>query len=85
MPPVVLSKMERGKMAKDIFKKGSIEMLKLLIMQEMDMGYQLVHLLKERSKGIITVQAGYLYPLPYHKVHAGYSSGITGGYFRYSN
>lgn len=72
-------------MAKDIFKKGSIEMLKLLMMQEMDMGYQLVHLLQERSKGIITVQEGYLYPLPYHKFDAGYSSGITGGYFRYSN
>ena len=82
---MVPSKMVRGKMTKDIFKKGVIEMLKLLMMQEMDMVYQLVHLLKECSKGIITVQEGNLYPLPCHKVDASYSSGITGGYFRYSN
>ena len=37
-------------MAIDTFKKGSIEMLTLLIMRETDIyGYQLVHLLKERS------------------------------------
>jgi len=64
-------------MAIDTFKKGSIEMLTLLMMQEMDIyGYQLVHLLKERSKGIITVQEGSLYPLLYRMVDAGYISGL---------
>ena len=63
-------------MAIDTFKKGSIEMLTLLMMQETDIyGYQLVHLLKERSKGIITVQEGSLYPLRYRMVDAGYISG----------
>lgn len=63
-------------MAIDTFKKGSIEMLTLLIMRETDIyGYQLVHLLKERSKGIIAVQEGSLYPLLYRMVDAGYISG----------
>ncbi len=60
----------------DTFKKGSIEMLTLLMMQDADIyGYQLVQLLKERSKGIITVQEGSLYPLLYRMVDAGYISG----------
>ena len=51
---ILTSKMERGKMAIDTFKNGSIEMLTLLMMQETDIyWYQLVHLLKEHSKGII--------------------------------
>jgi len=62
-------------MAIDTFKKGSIEMLTLLMMQETDIyGYQLVHMLKERSKGIITVQEGSLYPMLYRMLDAGYIS-----------
>lgn len=62
-------------MATDIFKKGSIEMLALLMMQEMDIyGYQLSSMLKERSGGIITVQEGALYPLLYRMQDAGYIS-----------
>lgn len=63
-------------MATDTFKKGSIEMLSLLIMQETDIyGYQLTSLLKERSNGNITVQEGALYPLLYRMADAGYISG----------
>lgn len=63
-------------MATDIFKKGSIEMLSLLIMQETDIyGYQLSSELRERSGGVITVQEGALYPLLYRMADAGYITG----------
>lgn len=62
-------------MAIDSFKKGSIEMLSLLILQEADTyGYRLSSIIKERSKGIISVQEGALYPLLYRMASAGYIS-----------
>ena len=46
-------------MAVDTMKKGSIEMLTLFLLCEEDTyGYQLVQKIKERSKGLITVQEG---------------------------
>ena len=58
------------------FKKGSIEMLTLLMLQEGDIyGYQLIQMLAERSDDRITVQEGSLYPLLYRMQDAGYISG----------
>lgn len=63
-------------MATDIFKKGSIEMLTLLMLQEEDIhGYQISQLIKERSGGLLTVQEGALYPLLYRMEAHGYISG----------
>ena len=63
-------------MATDIFKKGSIEMLTLLMLQEEDIhGYQISQLIKERSGGLLTVQEGALYPLLYRMEANGYISG----------
>lgn len=63
-------------MAADMFKKGSIEMLSLLILQEGDIhGYQLTQLIKERSDGKLTVQEGSLYPLLYRMTDDGFISG----------
>lgn len=59
-------------MAAGIFKKGSIEMLTLLMLQEGDIyAYQLIQLLQERSGGKLTVQEGSLYPLLYKMVDQG--------------
>ena len=58
------------------FKKGSIEMRTLLMLQEGDIyGYQLIQMLAERSGDRITVQEGSLYPLLYRMQDAGYISG----------
>lgn len=47
-------------MAVDTMKKGSIEMLTLFLLCEEDTyGSQLVQKIKERSKGLITVQRGH--------------------------
>lgn len=63
-------------MATSIFKKGSIEMLTLLMLQEGDIyGYQLIQMLSDRSGGKLTVQEGSLYPLLYRMVDSGYISG----------
>lgn len=63
-------------MATSIFKKGSIEMLTLLMLQEKDIyGYQLIQMLSDRSGGLLTVQEGSLYPLLYRMVESGYISG----------
>lgn len=63
-------------MATGIFKKGSIEMLTLLMLQEKDIyGYQLIQMLSDRSGGKLTVQEGSLYPLLYRMVDSGYISG----------
>lgn len=63
-------------MVNSSFKKGSIEMLTLLMLQEGDIyGYQLIQMLAERSGGRITVQEGSLYPLLYRMQDAGYISG----------
>ncbi len=63
-------------MATSIFKKGSIEMLTLLMLQEGDIyGYQLIQMLSDRSNGKLTVQEGSLYPLLYRMLDSGYISG----------
>lgn len=63
-------------MATGTFKKGSIEMLTLLMLQEGDIyGYQLIQMLSDRSDGKLTVQEGSLYPLLYRMVDSGYISG----------
>ena len=63
------------KVATGIFKKGSIEMLALLMLQEGDIyGYQLIQLLCERSGGKLTVQEGSLYPLLYRMADFGFIS-----------
>lgn len=63
-------------MATDTFKKGSMEMLILLILQEDDVyGYQLTQLIQERSEGLLSIQEGALYPLLYRMVDNGYISG----------
>lgn len=60
----------------DNFKKGSIEMLTLLILQEGDIhGYQLSQMIKERSDKLLTVQEGSLYPMLYRMVDCGYITG----------
>lgn len=62
-------------MATGVFKKGSIEMLTLLMLQEGDIyGYQLIQMLSERSGGKLTVQEGSLYPLLYRMADSGYIS-----------
>lgn len=63
-------------MAASMFKKGSIEMLTLLMLQEKDIyGYQLIQMLSDRSGSALTVQEGSLYPLLYRMVDCGYISG----------
>ncbi len=63
-------------MVTSAFKKGSIELLTLLMMQEKDIyGYQLIQMLTQRSSGKLTVQEGSLYPLLYRMVESGYISG----------
>ena len=65
-------------MSADTFKKGSIEMLVLLIMQETDSyGYQLTALIRKRSGGRLSVQEGALYPLLYRMQSDGYISAHT--------
>lgn len=62
-------------MATSVFKKGSIELLTLLMMQEQDIyGYQLIQMLESRSGGKLTVQEGSLYPLLYRMMECGYIS-----------
>lgn len=62
-------------MVPSAFKKGSIELLSLLMMQEEDIyGYQLVQMLAQRSGGKLTVTEGSLYPLLYRMVESGYVS-----------
>ena len=63
-------------MAIDTMKKGSIEMLTLFLLCEEDAyGYQLVQKIKERSRGLITVQEGSFYPLLYRLADDGYIAG----------
>jgi len=56
----------------DSFKKGSMEMLTLLILQEGDIhGYKLSQTITERSGGVLKIQEGSLYPLLYRMTEAG--------------
>lgn len=50
----------------DNFKKGSVELLLLFLLQEGDMyGYQLSQLIKERSGELLSVPEGSMYPALY--------------------
>lgn len=55
-----------------VFKKGTVELLSLLLLQEGDSyGYQLLQLIKERSEGKLEVQEGSLYPMLYRMAQSG--------------
>lgn len=63
-------------MSTDTLKKGAIEMLVLLILQEGPAyGYEMAQMLKARSEGHITVQEGSLYPLLYRMEEDGFIKG----------
>ena len=55
------------------FKKGTIELLTLAILQDGDCyGYQITQSICDKSNGIITVTEGALYPILYRLVDKGY-------------
>lgn len=57
---------------RDNFKKGSVEMLLLHLLQEDDLyGYQLSQLVKQRSNGILTIPEGSMYPTLYRLLEKG--------------
>ena len=59
----------------DSFKKGSLEMLLLKLLENKGCyGYELSQLLKERSNNIISVPEGSMYPALYRLVDNGYIS-----------
>ena len=61
--------------SRDNFKKGSVEMLLLHLLQEDDLyGYQLSQLVKQRSNGILTIPEGSMYPTLYRLLEKGYIS-----------
>lgn len=60
---------------RDNFKKGSVEMLILLLLCEGDQyGYQLSQLIEERSNHILTIPEGSMYPTLYRLVDNHYIS-----------
>lgn len=51
---------------RDHFKKGSVEMILLYLLQEKDLyGYQLSQMVKQRSNGILSIPEGSMYPTLY--------------------
>ena len=55
------------------FKKGTIELLTLAILQDGDCyGYQITQSICDKSNGIITVTEGALFPILYRLVDKGY-------------
>ena len=59
----------------DGFKKGSLEMLLLKLLEQKDCyGYELTQKLKQQSNGVITVPEGSLYPALYRLVESNYIS-----------
>lgn len=60
-------------MAIEMFKRGSVEMLALLILNEGEThGYRIVQELKDRSDGRLIVKEGSLYPILYKLSDEGY-------------
>ena len=60
----------------DTFKKGSVELLVLALLQESNLyGYQISQLVKERSGNILTIPEGSMYPTLYRLEDKGYISG----------
>lgn len=58
--------------SRDNFKKGSVEMLLLYLLQEDDLyGYQLSQLIQQRSDGILTIPEGSMYPTLYRLLDKG--------------
>lgn len=58
---------------RDNFKKGSVEMLLLHLLQIEDLyGYQLSQLIHQHSNGILTVPEGSMYPTLYRLLEKGY-------------
>lgn len=63
---------------KDIYKKGSLDLLILSLLSVRDCyGYQLTQLMKDLSEGVISVPSGSLYPALYKLENAGYISEYT--------
>lgn len=63
-------------MAADNFKKGSVELLTLHLLQYGDKhGYQLVQLFQKLSGGRLIVKEGSLYPMLYRMTEQGYICG----------
>lgn len=61
----------------DIFKKSPVEMLVLHMLSKEDAhGYQLAQWIKERSKGLLSVQITSLYPVLYRLEEDGYITGV---------
>ena len=61
----------------DIFKKNSVEMLVLYLLSKEDShGYDLVQKIKEKSKGLLSVQLTSLYPVLYRLSDDGYITGV---------
>lgn len=60
--------------SKNNFKKGSVELVVLkLLQQEGDCyGYQLAHMIKERSEEKLIIPEGSLYPSLYRLIEKGY-------------
>jgi len=59
--------------SRDNFKKGSVEMLLLYLLQEDNFyGYQLSQLINQRSNGILTIPEGSMYPTLYRLLDKGY-------------
>ena len=59
----------------DTFKKGSVELLVLALLQESNLyGYQISQLVKERSGNILTIPEGSMYPTLYRLEDKGYKS-----------
>lgn len=60
---------------RDNFKKGSVEMILLILLAEEDMyGYQLSQRISQRSGGAITIPEGSMYPTLYKLVDNKYIS-----------
>ncbi len=60
------------------FKKGAVEMVVLHLLCDRDMyGYQLVHGLEKRSKGLFIIKEGTLYPSLYRMMEKNYISGTS--------
>lgn len=60
---------------RESFKKGTVEMMILSLLTESDMyGYQLSQLISERSRNIIQVPEGSMYPTLYRLLDGGFIS-----------
>lgn len=64
---------------KERFRHGLVEMLLLKVLSEQDCyGYQITQIMKNVSKGAITVREGSMYPILYKLQEKGYISSYKG-------